>query len=87
MTSRLADLTEKQRKTLLVLRSNDWLYTAAAAELGIPEATVRTRVHQMLIRCKLPHRAELAYWLALEDASMGRAIDNRSLSEQAFYPK
>ncbi len=55
--------TRMQMHTLRVLRQSGWLYKDAAKELGVPEATVRTRIHHLLRRCDLPDRAEAAYWL------------------------
>lgn len=55
--------TRRQMHTLRVLRESGWLYKVAAQRLGIPEATVRTRIHHLVRRCDLPNRAEAAYWL------------------------
>jgi DNA-binding NarL/FixJ family response regulator len=63
----LSEATLLQRETLMVLRASGWLYKEAAARLGVPEATVRTRIHQLLRRTRLPDRAEAAYWLGRLD--------------------
>ncbi|MEA2678043.1 MAG: hypothetical protein QOJ81_2184 [Chloroflexota bacterium] len=84
MTSPLAALTLQQLETLRVLRESGWLYKKAAVKLHVPEATVRSRVHQMLKRSGLPDRAELAYWLAASDAQAGKLMDIRSISERPF---
>lgn len=83
--SPLLQLTRQQRDTLRILRESGWLYKRAAKRLNVPEATIRTRVHNMLRRTQLPDRAELAYWLAVEDVDAGKPIDIRSLFERPFY--
>ena len=80
-------LTRQQRDTLQVLRECGWLYKHAAQRLAVPESTVRTRVHSMLRRTRLPDRAELAYWLAVEDAKTGQIAHIRSLpNERSTLP-
>lgn len=87
MTSPLSALTDQQRRTLNILRECGWLYKKAAARLKVPEATVRSRVHMMLRRADLPDRAELAYWMALEDATTGQIRHIRSHSEHPLQPE
>ena len=64
----LARASEQQLETLRELRRAGWLYKRAAARLGVPEATVRTRIFRLLAATGLPDRAEAAYQLALLDA-------------------
>lgn len=56
-----------------MLHDNGWLYKRAAEALGMPESTVRTTVHRAVARAGVSDRADLAYWLGVEDARGVRA--------------
>lgn len=63
----LERLTRGQLRTLRALHESGWLYKAAAAHLGVPEATLRTTVHRAVERAGVEDRSVLAYWLGRYD--------------------
>lgn len=65
--SPLDRLTPTQRRVLRALHESGWLYKRASAQLGVPESTLRTTVHRAVARAGVSDRAELAYWLGVDD--------------------
>lgn len=61
----LASLSPKLREALLVVEVLGYRYREAAVILGVPEGTVKSRVHQA--------RERLAAWLAADEGQEGSA--------------
>ncbi len=66
---KLANLNDQDRATLRALVEVGWDEPAAATALGIPPATVRSRLHRARSRAGCKTTADLAFAYGLERAA------------------